>query len=277
MKKIRIDDWLVEHDYYETKDAAMRAVMAGLIFNDNIRIDTAGEKINPITAKIRVKDKRKKYVSRGGYKLEKAIEYFDLNLIDVIHLDIGSSTGGFTDCALQNGARHSYALDVGTNQLDYRLRVHDKVTVMEQTNFRYVMKEQFDPTPNFITIDVSFISLSVIFNKLVEIVKPGATIIALIKPQFEARYEYVDKGIVHDKDEHIRVLDELIQLCKKLNIQVHGITFSPITGQKGNIEYLLHGEVISDNDEIIYSVINDKNLSQSTAMIVEQAFNILND
>lgn len=277
MKKIRIDEWLVEHDYYETKDAAMRAVMAGLIFNDNIRIDTAGERINPLTAKVRVKDKRKKYVSRGGYKLEKAIEYFHLNLTDVIHLDIGSSTGGFTDCALQNGAKHSYALDVGTNQLDYRLRVHDKVTVMEQTNFRYVTKEQFNPMPNFVTIDVSFISLSIILNKLVEIVEPGATIIALIKPQFEARYEFVDKGIVHDKYEHIRVLDEMIQLCKKLNIQVNGITFSPITGQKGNIEYLLHGQVITDNDKIINDVTFDKNQSRSTAMIVEQAFNILND
>lgn len=277
MKKIRIDEWLVEHDYYETKDAAMRAVMAGLIFNDNIRIDTAGERINPLTAKVRVKDKRKKYVSRGGYKLEKAIEYFHLNLTDVIHLDIGSSTGGFTDCALQNGAKHSYALDVGTNQLDYRLRVHDKVTVMEQTNFRYVSKEQFNPMPNFVTIDVSFISLSIILNKLVEIVEPGATIIALIKPQFEARYEFVDKGIVHDKYEHIRVLDEMIQLCKKLNIQVNGITFSPITGQKGNIEYLLHGQVITDNDKIINDVTFDKNQSRSTAMIVEQAFNILND
>lgn len=277
MKKIRIDEWLVEHDYYETKDAAMRAVMAGLIFNDNIRIDTAGERINPLTAKVRVKDKRKKYVSRGGYKLEKAIEYFHLNLTDVIHLDIGSSTGGFTDCALQNGAKHSYALDVGTNQLDYRLRVHDKVTVMEQTNFRYVTKEQFNPMPNFVTIDVSFISLSIILNKLVEIVEPGATIIALIKPQFEARYEFVDKGIVHDKYEHIRVLDEMIQLCKKLNIQVNGITFSPITGQKGNIEYLLHGQVITDNDKIINDVTFDKNQSRSTSMIVEQAFNILND
>lgn len=277
MKKIRIDEWLVEHDYYETKDAAMRAVMAGLIFNDNIRIDTAGERINPLTAKVRVKDKRKKYVSRGGYKLEKAIEYFHLNLTDVIHLDIGSSTGGFTDCALQNGAKHSYALDVGTNQLDYRLRVHDKVTVMEQTNFRYVTKEQFNPMPNFVTIDVSFISLSIILNKLVEIVETGATIIALIKPQFEARYEFVDKGIVHDKYEHIRVLDEMIQLCKKLNIQVNGITFSPITGQKGNIEYLLHGQVITDNDKIINDVTFDKNQSRSTAMIVEQAFNILND
>lgn len=277
MKKIRIDEWLVEHDYYETKDAAMRAVMAGLIFNDNIRIDTAGEKINPATAKIRVKDKRKKYVSRGGFKLEKAIEHFHVDLADVIHLDIGSSTGGFTDCALQNGACHSYALDVGTNQLDYRLRVHDKVTVMEQTNFRYVEKAQFNPVPNFVTIDVSFISLSVILNKLVEIVEPGTTIIALIKPQFEARYEYVDKGIVHDKDEHIYVLEEMIQLCDKLNIQIHGIIHSPIKGQKGNIEYLLHGELRLPNDRLIKAKQVDAEDKDSISMIVQQAFNTLND
>ncbi|WP_414046310.1 TlyA family RNA methyltransferase [Macrococcus equi] len=247
MKKIRIDQWLVDHDYYETKDAAMRAIMAGLIFNDNIRIDTAGEKIDPETAKIRVKDKRKKYVSRGGYKLEKAIEEFNLNLNGVIHLDIGASTGGFTDCALKNGASHSYALDVGTNQLDYRLRIHPDVTVMEQTNFRYVKAEQFDPLPNFITIDVSFISLEVILRKLVDIIQPGTTIIALIKPQFEARYEFVDKGIVHDQSEHVYVLNEIGNLCSSLNIEMRQLTFSPITGTKGNIEYLLHGIYLSDS------------------------------
>lgn len=276
MKKIRIDEWLVAHDYYETKDAAMRAVMAGLIFNDNIRIDTAGEKINPATAKIRVKDKRKKYVSRGGYKLEKAINHFQLNLTDVIHLDIGSSTGGFTDCALQYGAQHAFALDVGTNQLDYRLRTHDKVTVMEQTNFRYVTKDQFHLTPNFVTIDVSFISLSVILNKLVEIVERSATIIALIKPQFEARYEFVEKGIVYDKSEHIHVLHEIIVLCTQLNISVHDITFSPITGQKGNIEYLLHGEYLSDS---LHTEVLAKNRhwnNHANEIMVNQAFNTLN-
>ncbi|MGK0554368.1 TlyA family RNA methyltransferase [Macrococcus capreoli] len=275
MKKIRIDEWLVAHDYYETKDAAMRAVMAGLIFNDNIRIDTAGEKIDPETAKIRVKDKRKKFVSRGGYKLEKAIDYFNLNLNDIVHLDIGSSTGGFTDCALQNGAQHVYALDVGTNQLDYRLRIHDKVTVMEQTNFRYVTKSMFQPLPNFISIDVSFISLSVILNKLVEIIESGTTIIALIKPQFEARYEYVDKGIVHDKQEHIEVIQHMISLCTRLNIAVCGITFSPITGQKGNIEYLLHGVYMpqSISDINIHSQTWDLDSIQS---VVDQAFSTLN-
>ncbi|WP_414042959.1 TlyA family RNA methyltransferase [Macrococcus animalis] len=276
MKKIRIDEWLVDHDYYETKDTAKRAVMAGLIYNDNIRVDTAGEKIDPVTAKIRVKDKRKKYVSRGGYKLEKAIHHFDLNLADVIHLDVGSSTGGFTDCALQNGAKHSYALDVGTNQLDYRLRVHERVTVMEQTNFRYVTKDQFDPLPNFVTIDVSFISLSVILKKLIEIVNDGTTIIALIKPQFEARYEYVEKGIVYDKSEHIHVLKEITLLCTTLNIKVQDITFSPITGQKGNIEYLLHG-VYTLND--IPNINSTKKLvwnNHANETIVNQAFDTLN-
>ncbi|MCE4956084.1 TlyA family RNA methyltransferase [Macrococcoides caseolyticum] len=276
MKKIRIDEWLVAHDYYDDIDTAKRAIMAGLIYDDNIRIDTAGEKINPITAKIRVKDKRKKYVSRGGFKLEKAIEHFNLNLDNVIHLDIGSSTGGFTDCALQNGAKHVYALDVGTNQLDYRLRVDERVTVMEQTNFRYVTKQDFNPLPNFISIDVSFISLAVILHKLVEIIEHDTTIIALIKPQFEARYEYVDKGIVHDKNEHIYVINEMLRLCESLQIKVSDVTFSPITGQKGNIEYLLHGIYLNNLDaqnEYNHLSIWHKN---RTEMLVEEAFNMLN-
>lgn len=272
MKKIRIDDWLVEHDYYESRDIAKRAIMAGLIFNDNIRIDTAGEKINPETAKIRVKDKRKKYVSRGGYKLEKAIQHFKLDLHNVIHLDIGSSTGGFTDCTLQNGARHCYALDVGTNQLDYCLRIHEDVTVMEQTNFRYVTQDMFNPIPNFVTIDVSFISLSVILTKLVEVIERDAVIVALIKPQFEARYEYVDKGIVHDPSEHIHVLNEMTRLCASLNIAVKDITFSPITGSKGNIEYLLHGVYLSDK---FADAQQDTWNKHTNEMVVKHAFNTL--
>lgn len=271
MKKIRIDEWLVSHDYYLTTDEAMRAIMAGLIFNDNIRIDTAGEKINPQTAKIRVKDKRKKYVSRGGFKLEKAIIDFNLNLSNVIHLDIGSSTGGFTDCALKNGADHVYALDVGTNQLDYRLRIHPDVTVMEQTNFRHVSKDLFNPVPNFITIDVSFISLSVILNKLVEIVDDGAEIIALIKPQFEARYEYVDNGIVNDQTEHIYVINEIANLSKDLGIEVKAITFSPITGHKGNIEYLIYGKY-NNATNITATEWNNNAITK----VVTEAFNLLN-
>lgn len=276
MKKVRIDEWLVSQDYYDTKDNAMRAIMAGLIYNDNVRIDTAGEKINPETIKIRVKDKRKKYVSRGGLKLEKAIQTFNLNLNDKVHLDIGSSTGGFTDCALQNGVKHVYALDVGTNQLDYRLRIHPDVTVMEQTNFRYVTKDQFQPLPNFVSIDVSFISLSLIFKTLVQVVDQNAEIVALIKPQFEAHKDEVEKGIVSDRDTHIKVIKKVMHYAEDYDLMPNDITFSPISGTKGNIEYLLYLKNVKQS--------LDKN-SNMTALchnhlyideIVQAAFNTIN-
>ncbi|UOB19706.1 TlyA family RNA methyltransferase [Macrococcus armenti] len=276
MKKVRIDEWLVSQDYYDTKDSAMRAIMAGLIYNDNIRIDTAGEKINPETIKIRVKDKRKKYVSRGGLKLEKAIQSFNLNLKGKVHLDIGSSTGGFTDCALQNGVKHVYALDVGTNQLDYRLRIHPDVTVMEQTNFRYVTKDQFQPLPNFVSIDVSFISLSLIFKTLVQVVDHNAEIVALIKPQFEAHKDEVDKGIVYDRDTHINVIKKVMHYAEDYGMTPIDITFSPISGTKGNIEYLLYLKNVKQS--------LDKN-SNKTALchddlyfdkVVQTAFNTIN-
>ncbi|MEB8170975.1 TlyA family RNA methyltransferase [Macrococcoides caseolyticum] len=276
MKKVRIDEYLVAQDYYQTKDAAMRAIMAGLVFDDNIRIDTAGEKIDPLKIRIRVKDQRKKYVSRGGLKLEKALQQFDLDINDRVHLDIGSSTGGFTDCALQNGARHVYALDVGTNQLDYRLRIHPKVTVMEQTNFRYVSRDLFNPVPDFVSIDVSFISLSLIFKTLVDVIKDDSDIIALIKPQFEAHKEQVDKGIVKSKDTHIAVIQKVLNYANDYGLKPKHLTYSPISGTKGNIEYLLHLKF--KKDAVDNHSHNKQQIFKDTDIIsvINEAFNTLN-
>lgn len=271
MKKIRIDQLLVDLEYYQTTDEAKRAIMAGLIFDDNIRIDTAGEKVDPHKVKLRIKDKRKKYVSRGGYKLEKAIDYFGIQLKDKILLDIGSSTGGFTDCALKNGAKKSYALDVGTNQLAYQLRVDPRVTVMEQTNFRFVEKSQFELLPNFVSIDVSFISLKLIFDQLVKIIEPSCEVVALIKPQFEVDKSIVlEKGIVTHPEDHLSVIEDLIAYFGDKEFIIHDLTYSPIKGGKGNIEYLLFLTYKKN------SIDHKNNTSFSVENIIKDAFQELN-
>ncbi|RXK19332.1 TlyA family RNA methyltransferase [Macrococcus sp. DPC7161] len=271
MKKIRIDQLLVDLEYYQTADEAKRAIMAGLIFDDNIRIDTAGEKVDPLKVKLRIKDKRKKYVSRGGYKLEKAINYFGIQLNDKILLDIGSSTGGFTDCALKYGAQKSYALDVGTNQLAYQLRVDPRVTVMEQTNFRFVEKSQFNPLPNFVSIDVSFISLKLIFNQLVNIIQSGCEVVALIKPQFEVEKSIeLEKGIVTQPEDHIYVIDHLLEYVRNKDFVINDLTHSPIKGGKGNIEYLLYLTYNKNKND------HKNNTTFSAENIVKIAFQELN-
>lgn len=241
MKKQRIDDWLVEREYFDTLDEARRFIMAGKVLNEHERIHSGAEKINPAEAKIRIKGLDKKYVSRGGLKLEKAIKEFNLKLKDRVHVDIGSSTGGFTDCALQNGVSRSYAIDVGTNQLAYSLRIDPRVTVMEQTNFRFVTAESFPELPDFASIDVSFISLALILPTLHTILKPGGEVVALIKPQFEAHREEVgDKGVVRDKAVHQRVIKEVMACALKHHFSADKLTVSPIKGANGNIEYLIY-------------------------------------
>ena len=186
MKKERIDVLLVEQGFFDSREKAKRAIMAGLVYDEHDRIDKPGTKVS-IEAKLMVKGNTLKYVSRGGLKLEKAINQFNISLQDKTMLDIGSSTGGFTDCALQNGASHVYALDVGTNQLVWKLRSDPRVEVMEQTNFRYATPDMFkNGLPDFVSIDVSFISLKLIFPPLKDILKPYGEFVALIKHQFEA-------------------------------------------------------------------------------------------
>lgn len=193
MKKERIDVLLVERGLVETREKAKRAIMAGLVYSNEERLDKPGEKIS-IESPLTVKGNVLPYVSRGGLKLEKALKEFDLNIEGKVLLDIGASTGGFTDCALQNGAKMSYALDVGYNQLAWKLRQDERVIVMERTNFRYVTPADLSAElPNFASIDVSFISLKLIFPVLKALLVPGSDIVALIKPQFEAGRDQVGK------------------------------------------------------------------------------------
>lgn len=239
--KERVDILLVERGLCETREKAKRAIMAGIVFSNEIRIDKAGEKIS-IDAPLQVKGSQLKYVSRGGLKLEKALEVFDLSIDGKIMLDIGSSTGGFTDCALQNGAHHCYALDVGTNQLAWKIRSDDRVTVMEKTNFRYSKPEDFtEGLPEIATIDVSFISLSLILPVLKTILVPGGEVMALVKPQFEAGKENVGKkGIVRDPKVHLDVLESTAKMAIESGFIVKDASYSPITGGEGNIEFLFH-------------------------------------
>ncbi|WP_047984175.1 TlyA family RNA methyltransferase [Ornithinibacillus californiensis] len=241
MSKIRLDVLLVERNLMETREKAKRAVMAGLVYTEQERLDKPGMKVDediPLT----VKGKLIPYVGRGGLKLEKALKVFSVDVRDKIMMDIGSSTGGFTDCALQSGAKLCYAIDVGYNQLDWKLRNDPRVEVMERTNFRYVTDDVLKKgSPNFATIDVSFISLKLILPVLKKLLLPNSDTIALIKPQFEAGRELVGKkGIVRDKRVHVDVLTTILSFAKDEGYELYGLTYSPITGGDGNVEFLAH-------------------------------------
>lgn len=239
--KERIDVLLVERGLVETREKAKRAVMAGLVYTNEERLDKPGEKVN-MDIPLKIKGKMLPYVSRGGLKLEKALKIFDVAVEDKVLLDIGSSTGGFTDCALQNGAKMSYALDVGYNQLAWKLRQDERVVVMERTNFRYVTPaDLLHEMPNFATIDVSFISLTLILPVLKTLLIPGSDIVALVKPQFEAGREQVGKkGIVRDEKVHLQVITKIVDFSIQQGYVAKNLSYSPITGGEGNIEFLLH-------------------------------------
>lgn len=242
MKKERIDILAHQQGLFETREKAKRAIMAGLVYNQkNERLDKPGEKIDASEI-LHVKGDTLPYVSRGGLKLEKALKVFGLSMQDKTVLDIGASTGGFTDVALQNGARMSYALDVGYNQLAWKIRQDERVEVMERTNFRYSVPEDFQKgLPDIATMDVSFISLKLILPPLHKILKPGGDVVALIKPQFEAGREFVGKkGIIRDPEVHQMVLEEITRFAAEEGYLVAGLDFSPITGGEGNIEFLAH-------------------------------------
>ena len=240
-KKERLDVLLVERGLAETREKAKRTIMAGLVFSNETRLDKPGEKVSS-DIPLRVKGKVMPYVSRGGLKLEKALKVFELDVKDKILLDIGASTGGFTDCALQNGATMSYALDVGYNQLAWKLRQDERVVVMERTNFRYVTPADLQKgMPTFASIDVSFISLKLILPVLNTLLAPGSDTVALVKPQFEAGREQVGKkGIVRDAKVHEQVLEIIIAFALDQGFDVKNLSYSPITGGDGNIEFLLH-------------------------------------
>lgn len=240
--KERVDVLLVQQGLCETREKAKRTVMAGLVCDEkNERYDKPGEKV-PVSTMFRLKGQVLKYVSRGGLKLEKAKDVFGLDFTNKVMLDIGSSTGGFTDVALQNGALLSYALDVGSNQLSWKLRQDDRVVVMEKTNFRYSKKEDFKMgRPMMATIDVSFISLRLILPVLKDILDPTGEVVALIKPQFEAGKEQVGKkGIIREKSVHLSVLQNMVDSMLGMGYNVENLDYSPITGGDGNIEFLAH-------------------------------------
>lgn len=242
MKKKRADDLLIEQSLVKDKDEALSYIMSGKVFTTKeIKVLTPGEKLKENTS-LYIKGMNKKYVSRGGFKLEKALSTFNIDLSDKIILDIGASTGGFTDVSLQNGAKKVYALDVGTNQLAWELRSHKQVIVMEQKNFRYSLPEDFKQgRPEIATIDVSFISLGLIFPALYDILEEKGEVIALIKPQFEAKREEVeDGGIISDPAIFDSVLKKVIKIASKESFALKDLTISPIQGTKGNIEFLAH-------------------------------------
>lgn len=242
MKKERVDVLAVQQGLFETREKAKRGVMAGLVVmeKNNLRLDKPGEKI-PADSLLRVKGEVMPYVSRGGLKLAKALKEFDFSVQDKILLDIGASTGGFTDVALQNEAKLSYALDVGYNQLAWKLRQDPRVVVMERQNFRYSKPSDFtEGLPEVATMDVSFISLKLILPPLHAILVDGGFAMALVKPQFEAGKELVGKhGIVREVSTHEKVLTEITDFALATGFDVADLSFSPITGGEGNIEFLL--------------------------------------
>ncbi len=237
--KERIDVLLVELGFFPSREKAKAALMAGLVLVDNEPVDKSGMKVDR-ESDIKVKGSVHPYVSRGGLKLEKAIREFGLDLTGRTMLDIGASTGGFTDCALQHGAGHVYAIDVGYNQLDWSLRQDARVTVMERINFRFMTPEDIPGArPDFASIDVSFISLKLILPPLSQLLDAGADVVALIKPQFEAGREKVGKaGIVREPAVHREVLHSVLEAADASGFSLVDLTYSPITGGEGNIEFL---------------------------------------
>ncbi|CAD2073709.1 TlyA family rRNA (cytidine-2'-O)-methyltransferase [Jeotgalicoccus coquinae] len=240
MKKIRIDEYIFEHFNVGSIDDIKKLIMAGKVLNNNEPVYKASDKIAPDKAHVRFKNV-KQFVSRGGLKLKHAIDSFGLDVKDRVMLDIGSSTGGFTDCALQHGAKYVYAVDVGTNQLAYQLRIDERVCVMEQTNFKDTVIENFDPLPEVISIDVSFTSIVPILRHIKSLFKDEIEIAALIKPQFESYLEErEDSGIITNPDTHYQVIQRVLKECGLLGLNPAAVDRSPITGTKGNIEYLFY-------------------------------------
>ena len=240
MAKERLDVLLVKRNLAESREKAKAYIMAGNVFVDGVREDKAGSSFEE-TVQIEVKGLAMKYVSRGGFKLEKAVNQFGVNLEGKTCMDVGSSTGGFTDCMLQNGAVKVFAIDVGTNQLAWKLRTDERVVSMEKTNIRYVTPEDIGQLVEFVSIDVAFISLSKVLGPVYELMAENAEIVCLIKPQFEAGREKVGKkGVVRDKKVHEEVIVAVTSFAAATGFELLRLDYSPIKGPEGNIEYLLY-------------------------------------
>ena len=249
-KKTRLDVLLTERGLCESRQKAQATIMAGLVFVDGQRSDKPGTPVAE-DASVEVRGHALRYVSRGGLKLEKAMQTFPITLEGKVCADIGASTGGFTDCMLQNGAAKVYAVDVGYGQLDWKLRSDERVVCLERTNARYLTREQIPAELDFASIDVSFISLKLIFPALYALLREGGEVACLIKPQFEAGREKVGKkGVVRDPKVHLEVLENFLTHAKENDFTVLGITYSPIRGPEGNIEYLGYLRKSAEEDRI---------------------------
>ena len=250
MKKERLDVLLVNRGFFESREKAKSSIMAGVVFVNDNKEDKPGAKVDEDST-IYIKEDINPYVSRGGLKLEKAINNFGIDLKGKIALDIGASTGGFTDCMLKNGASKVFAIDVGYGQLAWTLRTDERVVCMERTNVRYVEPEQIGDPADFASIDVSFISLKKVIPVVIKLTGEAGEILCLIKPQFEAGREKVGKhGVVRDPKVHEEVIGDIIRFSIDNGLFVKAIDFSPIKGPEGNIEYLLYLSKTSGNNDL---------------------------
>ena len=258
--KERLDIQIVERGLADSRQKAKAYIMAGVVYVNGMREDKAGLKVKR-GATIEVREKMR-YVSRGGLKLEKAMNSFELNLEGKVCMDVGASTGGFTDCMLQNGASKVYSVDVGYGQFAWKLRQDPRVVCMEKNNIRYLTPDRLQEKVAFCSIDVSFISLTKVLGPILELLEEDAEIVALIKPQFEAGREQVEKhGVVKNPKVHEAVIHQIWDFATSLHLGVEGLSFSPIKGPEGNIEYLIHlkrqgATSLLDQDSVIKNIVN---------------------
>ncbi len=255
MAKQRLDNFLVEQGLVASRSMAQSMIMAGEVYVNDQKASKAGEMVTG-EEKIEIRGKSLKYVSRGGLKLDKAMTVFPISLENAVCMDIGASTGGFTDCMLQNGASKVYAVDVGYGQLAWKLRQDERVVNLERTNIRYVTEEQVPEEIDFFSVDVSFISLKLVLPVAHQLLKESGTGVCLIKPQFEAGKEKVGKkGVVRDKAVHLEVIENVLAFTREIGFVVLGLDYSPVKGPEGNIEYLMYigknGEDIQPDAEAI--------------------------
>lgn len=239
-EKVRLDVYLTEHGLAPSREKAKAIIMSGIVFVDEQKCDKAGMTVAP-GQKVEVRGSTLRYVSRGGLKLEKAMQSFPIALDGAVCMDVGASTGGFTDCMLQNGAQRVYAVDVGYGQLAWNLRTDERVVNMERTNIRHVTAEQIGEALDFISIDVAFISLGLVLPVVFSLLREEGEAVALIKPQFEAGKEKVGKkGVVRDPAVHEEVVRRVCGIAEEIGFGVMGLDFSPVKGPEGNIEYLAY-------------------------------------
>lgn len=256
--KERLDVILVNNGYAESREKAKVLIMTGNVFVNGQREDKAGTSFNTEDIKIEIKGQTLKYVSRGGLKLEKAVDVFGIKLDGYTCMDIGASTGGFTDCMLQNGALKVYSIDVGHGQLAWKLRNDERVVCLEKTNFRYITNEQVPEPIDFASVDVSFISLSKILPAAYPLIRDEGRMVCLIKPQFEAGKEKVGKkGVVREPAVHIEVIENALSYARDNHFRILGLDYSPVRGPEGNIEYLMHIEKSTQPDLVQNDIIKD--------------------